>query len=417
MEKMTKTQIQERQLAIWNEMDNMERQSREANNGEIKFTDAEAQKYDALVRESAGLSARAKAMASDAELKNIRSNEEKGAKLREMLKNCVNKRENATTILDNAVTTGTDQNENANLKAGGLIPVTIRDIIDTKVPGIELPDSLRLVTGVTGTEIIPYSTNDVKFSVNGEVQKVGEQALDFANIQATPVRVAASLAVSHRAIDNAAFYILGFMTFKMQKGWAIFRALHVYAHGAYTMLQGPFAKIAAADIEELTLDENIGKNLAKKIAEMYDLGFEGDPELIMDKVTEVDLAFTPRIPDTHGDKTVIEDGKCVGYNYKVSPYVDYSIDANGAATKDFAGEGASRKAVRYIAIGHFGYLSEEQHGEFRFNVDATSAEVFNRATVVISMTTDYSLTELSSKVNGNTNNKPQAFKLIKLVEA
>lgn len=414
---MTKTQIQERQLAIWNEMDNMERQSREANNGEIKFTDAEAQKYDALVRESAGLSARAKAMASDAELKNIRSNEEKGAKLREMLKNCVNKRENATTTLANAVTTGTDQNVNANLDAGRLIPVTIRDIIDTKVPGIELPDSLRLVTGVTGTEIIPYSTNDVQFSVNGEVQKVGEQALDFANIQATPVRVAASLAVSHRAIDNAAFDILGFMTFKMQKGWAIFRALHVYAHGAYTKLQGPFAKIAAADIEELTLDENIGKNLAKKIAEMYDLGFEGDPELIMDKVTEVDLAFTPRIPDTHGDKTVIEDGKCVGYNYKVSPYVDYSIDANGAATKDFAGEGASRKAVRYIAIGHFGYLSEEQHGEFRFNVDATSAEVFNRATVVISMTTDYSLTELSSKVNGNTNNKPQAFKLIKLVEA
>ena len=413
---MTKTQIQERQLAIWNEMDNMERQSREANNGEIKFTDAEAQKYDALVRESAGLSARAKAMASDAELKNIRSNEEKGAKLREMLKNCVNKRENATTILANAVTTGTDQNENANLKAGGLIPVTIRDIIDTKVPGIELPDSLQLVTGVTGTEIIPYSTNDVQFSVNGEVERVGEQALDFANIQATPVRVAASLAVSHRAIDNAAFDILGFMTFKMQKGWAIFRALHVYAHGAYTKLQGPFAKIAAADIEELTLDENIGKNLAKKIAEMYDLGFEGDPELIMDKVTEVDLAFTPRIPDTHGDKTVIEDGKCVGYNYKVSPYVDYSIDANGAASKDFAGEGASRKAVRYIAIGHFGYLSEEQHGEFRFNVDATSAEVFNRATVVISMTTDYSLTELSSKVNGNTNNKPQAFKLIKLVD-
>ena len=417
MNKMTKTQIQERQLAIWNEMDNMERQSREANNGEIKFTDAEAQKYDALVRESAGLSARAKAMASDAELKNIRSNEEKGAKLREMLKNCVNKRENATTTLANAVTTGTDQNVNANLDAGRLIPVTIRDIIDTKVPGIELPDSLSLVTGVTGTEIIPYSTNDVEFSVNGEVQKVGEQALDFANIQATPVRVAASLAVSHRAIDNAAFDILGFMTFKMQKGWAIFRALHVYAHGAYTKLQGPFAKIAAADIEELTLDENIGKNLAKKIAEMYDLGFEGDPELIMDKVTEVDLAFTPRIPDTHGDKTVIEDGKCVGYNYKVSPYVDYSIDANGAATKDFTGEGASRKAVRYIAIGHFGYLSEEQHGEFRFNVDATSAEVFNRATVVISMTTDYSLTELSSKVNGNTNNKPQAFKLIKLVEA
>jgi len=35
------------------------------------------------------------------------------------------------------------------------------------------------------------------------------------------------------------------------------------------------------------------------------------------------------------------------------------------------------------------------------------------------MTTDYSLTELSSKVNGNPagDGKPQAFKLIKLVPA
>ena len=410
MAKMTKTQIQERQNAIWTKMDEMEQKSREANGGEIKFTDEEAAQYDALVRESAGLSAKAKAMASDAELRNIRSAEEKGAKLREMLKHCVEKRENATTILANKVTTGDDQNVNANLEAGGLIPVTIKEIIDTKVPGIELPDSLVMVTGVTGTEIIPYSTNDVKFTVNKEVQKVGVQALDFTNITAAPVRVAASLAVSHRAIDNAAFDIYSFMVFKMQKGWAIFRAVHVYAHGNYAKLPSPFAQV---EIEELTLDENIGENLATKIAEMYDLGFEGDPELIMDKVAEVKLSFKPRIAGTIGDRTVIEDGKCVGYNYKVSPYVDYSIDANGAATKDVEGG----KPVRYIAIGHFGYLAEEQHGEFRFNVDATSAEVFNSATVVISMTTDYSLTELSSKVNGNDSGKPQAFKLIKLVPA
>jgi hypothetical protein len=32
------------------------------------------------------------------------------------------------------------------------------------------------------------------------------------------------------------------------------------------------------------------------------------------------------------------------------------------------------------------------------------------------VSTDFSLTELSSKVNGNTSGKPQAFKLIKLVE-
>jgi len=403
MGKMTKNDIQKRQAAIWNEMDEIEVRSRKED-GSIQMTDADAAKYDALVRESAGLSSKAKAIASDAELANMRSNEEKGAKLREMLKNCVQKRENATTILANAVTTGGDQNENGNLEAGGLIPVTIREIIDTKVAGIELPDSLTLVTGVTGTEIIPYSTNDVKFTVNGEVQKVGEQGLDFAKIQAAPQRVAASVAVSHRAIDNAAFDLLGFVTFKLQKGWAIFRALHVYAHGQYALLESPFAKVTPV---ELTLDENIGKNLAKEIAKMYDLGFEGDPEIIMDKVTEVDLAFTKRIPNSAGDRTVVEDDRCVGYRYKVSPYIDYAISAEGVATKD--------ATYRYIGIGHFGYLSEEQHGEFRFNVDAVSSQNFDRGTVVLGVSTDYSLTELSSKVNGNKSGKPQAFKLIKLI--
>ena len=406
MGKMTKAQIQERQSAIWNEMDDMEQKSREANSGNIKFTDDEAAKYDALVRESAGLSAKAKALASDAELKNIREGENRAAKLREVIKKCSQQRENATTILANAVTGGADQNTLGNLESGGLIPVTIAEIIDTKVAGIELPDDLKLVLGVTGTEIIPYSTNDVQFSVEGEVTKVAEQSLNFANIKAAPQRVAASVPVSFRAIDNAAFDIIGFITYKFQKGWAMFRALHIYAHGSYTKLQSPFAQVTA---ETLTLDENIGKNLAKKVAEMYDLGFEGEPEFIMDKVTEVELKFTKLIPgSTNSDRTVVEKGLCVGYKYKVSPYVDYSIDGTGKATKD---------ADRYIAIGHFGYLQEQQHGEFRFNIDGTSQANFDRGTVAIGMTTDYSLTELSSKVNGNANGKPQAFKLIKLVAA
>ena len=406
MGKMTKAQIQERQNAIWNEMDAMEQKSRETNNGDIKFTDDEAAKYDALVRESAGLSAKAKALASDAELKNIREGENRAAKLREVIKKCSQQRENATTILANAVTDGADQNTLGNLESGGLIPVTIAEIIDTKVAGIELPDDLKLVLGVTGTEIIPYSTNDVQFSVEGEVTKVAEQSLNFANIKAAPQRVAASVPVSFRAIDNAAFDIIGFITYKFQKGWAMFRALHIYAHGTYTKLQSPFAQVTA---ETLTLDENIGKNLAKKVAEMYDLGFEGEPEFIMDKVTEVELKFTKLIPgSTDSDRTVVENNLCVGYKYKVSPYVDYSINTSGKATKD---------TDRYIAIGHFGYLQEQQHGEFRFNIDGTSQANFDRGTVAIGMTTDYSLTELSSKVNGNANGKPQAFKLIKLVAA
>ena len=403
MEKMTKTQIQERQLAIMNRMNEMEEKSREANNGNILFNEAESAEYRSLVDESAGLSARAKAMASGKELEQIREREDMGKKLRERIKECSQKRENATTILANKVTTGDDQNSVANLEAGGLIPVTIKEIIDTKVAGIELPDDLKLVMGVTGTEIIPYSTNDVVFSVEGEVTKVGEQALNFANIKALPQRIAASVPVSFRAIDNAAFDIIAFITYKFQKGWAIFRALHVYAHGEYQPVQGPFAKV---EVVELTNDENLPKNLAKEAAKMYDLGFEGDPVFIMDKVTEVDLKFKALIPGSTGERTAIEDGLCLGYKYVVSPYIDYAISEQGVATKETG---------RYIGIGHFGYLAEQQHGEFRFNIDGTSQANFDRGTVAIGMTTDYSLTELSGKVNGG-NGTPQAFTLIKLVD-
>ena len=408
MKEMTKAQIQERQEAIMSRMDEMEEKSRAANNGNIIFTDAESTEYRSLVDESAGLSARLRNMVTGKEAEVLKEREDMGKQLRERIKACaLEKRAESTTILALKDTEG--GNTAANLEAGGLIPIEIKPIIDTKVPGIETPDDLVMVMGVTGTQVIPYSINDVQFTVNGEVTKVDEQALDFANIQASPVRVAASVPVSFRAIDNAAFDIIAFITYKFQKGWAMFRALHVYAHGEYTKLQSPFGKVTPV---EITLDENIGKNLAIEIAKMYDKGFEGDPEIIMDKTTEVDLKFTKLIPGTtDSNRTVIEDGKCVGYRYKVSPYVDYSIASNGVATKDKVGD----TPVRYIAIGHFGYLAEEQRGELRFNIDGTSSANFDRGTVAIGMSTDYSLTELSGKVNGG-DGTPQAFALIKLVE-
>ena len=431
MAKMTKAQIEKRQLEIMDRLDVLDQNAnvreekiRTLTSEEQKGTITEEQKrelaqlkneqraedaeYEKLTRESGGLSTRAKAMATGKDLENIREREDYGAKIREMVNDCFTNRRaaNATTILANAVTSGADQNTTANLEAGGLIPVEIRPIIDTKVPGIELPEDLVMVTGVTGTQVIPYSINDVKFTVEGEVTKVAEQALDFANITTSPKRVAASVPVSRRAVANAAFDIIAFITYKFQKGWAMFRALHIYAHGNYAKLQSPFAQV---DVVELTLDENIGKNLAKEIAKMYDLGFEGDPELIMDKTTEVDLKFTKLIPGTtDSNRTVIQDGQCVGYRYHVSPYIDYSIDADGVATK---GED------RYIGIGHFGYLNEQVYADgIEFNIDGTSSANFDRNVIALGMGLDYSLVEMSSKVNGNTSGKPQAFKLIKLIE-
>ena len=397
MKEMTKDQIQERQLQVWDKIDEMDEMRCKRENAE--FTEEEGIKYDALIRESNSLSARAESMASGKALENIREHKSKNAILREFLQKCVEKRENASTILMNPA----EGNEKANLEAGGAIPLTINELIDTKVAGVELPPDLKIVTGVVGNEIWPYSTNDVEFTVAGEVEKVGEQALNFAKISATPNAVAANVAVSHRAINNAAFDLLGFISYKLTKGLAIFRALHAYSHIDFQNdLKSPFA---GADIVEIALDENVGKNIAIEIAKMYDLGFEGVPYVTMSKVTETTLAYTKAIPGTAGDRTVVQDGKCVGYPMTTSPFVNYILD--GGVPK--AG------TDQFIAIGHWGYEAMQIHGDVMFNVDAQSAEVFSRRTVVVSLALDMSMTELSSKVNGG-NGKPQAFKLIKLVE-
>ena len=397
---MTKAQIKERQLAVWDKIDEMDEMRCKRENP--VFTEEEAIKYDALIRESNSLSARAEQMASGKALDNIREHKSKNQQLREFLQKCVETRSNASTVLMNPA----DGNVDANLEAGGAIPLTINELIDTKVAGIELPADLKIVTGVTGNEIWPYSTNDVEFTVAGEVEKVGEQALNFAKISATPNAVAANVAVSHRAIANASFDLLGFISYKLTKGLAIFRALHVYSQCAFENdLKSPFA---TADVVEVALDENVGKNIAIEVAKIYDLGFEGVPYLTMDKTTETELAYTKAIPGTAGDRTVVEDGKCVGYPMTISPFINYKLNSAGVPAKG---------ADRYIGIGHWGYEAMQIHGQVMFNVDAQSAEVFSRRTVVVSLALDMSMTELSSKVNGNTSNKPQAFKLIKLVEA
>ena len=52
MKEMTKSQIQERQMAIMDRMYEMEEKSREANDGKVLFTEQESAEYRSLVDES-----------------------------------------------------------------------------------------------------------------------------------------------------------------------------------------------------------------------------------------------------------------------------------------------------------------------------------------------------------------------------
>ena len=404
----TKQEIQKRHQEILVELDKIDELAKRENR---PFTAEEEGKYQALIREDNRLHIEIQGMLDEHGLNQMREHKSKSDQLRELFKKCREEQTSFSEVLmDREAATATTilkdpaaDNTNGNLEASGAIPLVIHELIDTKVPGLERPGDLRILTGVEGNQVWPYAIDDVEFEVAGEVEKIGEQNINFAKLNASPVRVAASLAISNYAIDNAAFDLYSFADYKMRKGMAKFLALYTYSHCAFTHAMKPVFSLV--EPEEIVLDENFGKNLAIKIAEMWDLGFEGDPWLTMDKEIETELQFTRRIPGQIGDRTVIEDGRCLGHSYTVSPYINYALD------------GSTPKADgnHYIGIGHWGYCAFQQHGQVRATVDATSAEVAKRNTTVLVLNTEYSITELSQKVNGA--NGVQAFKLLKVVDA
>lgn len=403
------TYCQTRHHEIMVELDQMDELKERENRS---FTKEEVEKYESLMREDNRLNGIMESMLTGKKLEEHREKKAKSQALRELFKKCredkvafsenMHDREaaNATTVLLNPAT----GNTTGNIEASGAIPMTIHELIDTKVPGLERPGDLKILTGVEGNQVWPYAIDDVEFTVAGEVEQIGEQKINFDKLNASPVHVAAALAVSNNAIDNADFDLYSFCQYKMTKGLAKFLALYTYSHCQVSHAMKPVFSLVP--VEEITLDENFGKNLALKIADMWDKGFEGDPWLTFDKTIETEMMFQRRLPGQIGDRTVIEGGKCLGHSYTVSPYINYALDGNGKPAPD---------GNHYIGIGHWGYCAFQQHGVFRATVDATSAEVSKRNTTVLVINTNYSISELSSKVNGNTSGKPQAFKLLKVV--
>ena len=347
-----------------------------------------------------------KMYADEATVAGIRESENKNQQLREYLKEVQQKRANATTVLLNPVTSGQDQNSTANIYSSGAIPITIHDVMDTKVEGTTLPAGVNILTGVVGDNLWPISADDVVASVAGEVAQIEEQALNFTNIKAVSERVALAVAVSNKAIDNAAFDLFTFVTMKIRKALNILLAKRIYSHAQWAdAFKGPFSLVTAGTI---TKGEGFAKALAAAVAAVADLGFEGEPTIIIDKVTEAELKYTPANDFKGNTDAVIKDGKLAGYNYITSGHINGELD----------GDGKYKKASdRYIGIGFFEYLAVQQHGEVRFSVDSTSAAVAGRNSTVFTLNTDFSSTELSHLINGGTSaTEPKAFKLLKIVE-
>ena len=374
---MTKDQLQVRNREI---QDRMTEMNDKVYKEKREFNEEEQREWNALSREKELNVQSLKDMSTNAELAEMREKEDKNAKLRELLKDNGQKRE----ILLWPATEGST----SNITASGAINLSIHELIPTLHEGLDLPSTLRVVTGVTGNEIWPVNTDDVEMEEVGEVTALNDQVVNFANITPVQKRVGLKVPVSNMAIDNAAFDLMAFVQTKFTLALRKYLAKKIYSQAAWTGNKGPFSGLTPKGT--INLGNNAYKSILKAVAEFSDKGFyEGNVMLIMDRATEAELKATPKIAGAAGG-FVIENGLCAGYPYVLTHYINTELSGNNLVAT----------ATKSIGIGYFEWFALQQHGEVRFTIDPIT--LADKGVTRLILNTAWSMTDLSTHINGGT---------------
>lgn len=377
--------------------DRMGALNKAAVNEKRSFNADEQTEWETLSRESQLVEQELRGMMTADELAKHREHVNKGEQLREYFKAVRNGKADREILLFPA-----DANVNANITASGAISLTIHEMIPTLHEGLDLPESLRIVTGVTGNEIWPVSLNDVEMEEVDEVASLNDQVLDFGKISPVQRRVGLTVPISNMAIDNAAFDLMAFVQDKFTLALRIYLEKKMYSQAEWTGNAGPFSGLTKAG--DIAIGADSYKNILKAVAEFSDKGFfEGDVTIIMDRETEAELKATPLIAGAAGG-FVVQNGRCAGYPYIVTHYLNTELDSAGHLVPT---------AKKYIAFGYFEWFALQQHGDVRMITDIYTGAKKNVTQVTLN--TAWSFTDLSKKING-ANNVTQAFALYEVTE-
>lgn len=297
-----------------------------------------------------------------------------------------------------------------SIENSGAIDLTIHDLIPTLNEGLGLPEGIRIQTGVTGNELWPVSVNDAEAQEVGENAALSDNALDFDKITPVVKRVGVMVDVSNAAIDHAAFNVLQFVQGKItlaQRKYLAARVYSQYPWGAGNVA-GPFSGLTAAGTITFGTD-NVYQKLLEAVAAFADKGFDIESMcIVMDAATEAKLKATPKAEGQGG--FIIENGKCAGYNYVVSHYINTTRKGGSGADKD----NIVPTADKYIGFGLWDHLAVQQHGAVRLTQDNSSKAMAQINKTNFTMNTEWSITDLSVKLNAKGGTTTQAFALYKL---
>jgi len=406
---MTKVELQARNREIQSRLSDL---NDKVYDEKRQFTEDEQREWDALSREKTLNEGELRSMLTERELSKFEQHKSKGEQLREMLRDCHENGKKREILLAPGTNSGGTSNTTANIDASGAIELSIKEMIPTLHEGLDLPSTLRIVTGVTGNEVWPVSVNDVEMEEVGEVAQLSDQELNFNNITPVQRRVGLKVPVSNMAIDNAAFDLMAFVQYKFTVALRKYLAAKVYSRANFSGNKGPFSNLSATGT--ITIGSGTEySDILQAVANFSDKGFfEGDVTLVLDRVTEAKLKATPLIAGAAGG-FVVQNGLCAGYPYVVTHYLNTKLDTDG---KLVAADN------RCLGIGYFEWLALQQHGQVRMVVDPITLADRNITRVILN--TAWSLTDLSIYINGGdpTGSDPvtyptQAFALYTVADA
>ena len=270
--------------------------------------------------------------------------------------------------------------ELADVTSGGMIPLTIKDILPPLEMGLVFDKvGIPVETGVIGDINWPVM-GSVEATIKGEKEALTDTGIDLSKISPKKERVGITIPVTYQAINGTSSNLLGNVQNQARMGFRRLLNRVTFSHQNFTAnFHGPFAgaksvgtfKGAVPTYAELLAMK--GK-VASTGVEMVGFCF------VMSENMKAVLEATPI--DAGSGRMIIEKGTINGYPVFCTEYINY-------------GSNKEKDAAEHIAAGCFGYLPVNQYGDLRVVVDP-----YTRAKediVQVTINADWSMTTLRSE--------------------
>lgn len=352
------------------------------------MSDAEKREYDTLQSDFAKIGRELALNADEVSMKKLTTEVKptQGEMLREVMNTAMTKGSKSEFVV--AMREWTEGVELADVANGGMIPLTIKDILPPLEMGLILDKvGIPVETGVIGDISWPV-VGSVEASIKGEKEALTDTGIDLSNIIPKKARVGITIPVTYQAINSTSSDLLGIVQNQARMGIRRLVNRVSFSHQKFTGdFHGPFAGAKASGsfagavptFKELLAMK--GK-VASEGVEMIGFCF------VMSENMKATLEATPI--DAGSGRMIVENGTINGYPVFTTEFINY-------------GSGGDKAGVEYIAAGCFGYLAVNQYGDLRVVVDP-----YTRAKediVQVTINSDWSMTTL----------REEAFALYKTV--